>query len=136
MVDLDGFPLVRLQSPSASEYEAVDVASFFVCVKLAIARRHPFVLLHDARDLPYVDEPRQAQFLDALEQFRPTIERRTIAYAALTSGPLERGLITALAWACKVPFPTRMFATEFEARAFLLERYQQRMRPDARSRVD
>jgi hypothetical protein len=124
-VDLEAFPFVRLSSPSASAYESVDVASFFVCAELAAARERPFVLLHDARGMPYVDEQRQASFLDELRRCRPIIARRTIAYAAVASSPLERGLITALTWSAKLPIPLRIFSGEFEARTFLLERYQQ-----------
>jgi hypothetical protein len=134
-VDLDSFPLVRMRSPSASDFEYVDVQSFFACFELALARHEPFVLLHDARGMAYVDDHRQARFLQELAHVRPTIVRRTVAYAAITEAPLERGLITALSWACQLPLPTRIFAAELEARAFLLERYQRRMRPDADSLV-
>jgi len=122
-IDLDAFPLVRMRSPSASEYERVDVASFFACADRVAARRAPFVLLHDARGLPYVDERRQRDFLALLLCRRRALPKHLLAYAAVVSTPLERGLITALAWSAHLPIPTRLFATEPEAQAFLLDRY-------------
>lgn len=122
-IDLGSFPLVRMSSPSASEYERVHVASFFTCADRAAARRAPFVLLHDARGLPYVDEPRKRAFLALLLLRRRALPKHLLAYAAVASTPLERGLITALAWSANLPIPTRIFATELEAQAFLLDRY-------------
>ena len=121
-VDLGAFPLVRIQSPSASDYEQVDVQSFFVGADAAMARRLPFALLHDARNMPYVDEPRQARFLEELHRRRLLIGKYMRAYAAVVSSPRERGLITALGWSAHLPLPTRLFSTEAEASAFLFGR--------------
>lgn len=127
-VELEAFPFVRLRSPLALEHDSVDVGSFFVCVALACAREQPFVVLHDARGMPYVDEPRQSAFLSQLAHFRPLIVRRTIAYAVVAHSPLERGLVTALRWSANLPIPIKLFGDEADARAFLLERYQRHTR--------
>jgi hypothetical protein len=121
-VDLAAFPLVRIHSPSASDYEHVDVQSFFVGADAAMARREPFALLHDARDMPYVDEPRQVRFLEELHRRRLLVGKYMRAYAAVVSSPRERGLITALGWSAHLPLPTRLFSTEAEASAFLFGR--------------
>jgi hypothetical protein len=122
-VELDDFPLVLLRSPSAHEHEHIDVASFFACTDLAISRRRHFVLLHDARGMPYVDEARQARFLHQLRRRRRLIGKYVLAYAAVASSPMERGMITALGWSAHLPLPTRLFSAEPEARAFLLARH-------------
>ncbi|MDB4985465.1 MAG: hypothetical protein JWN04_643 [Myxococcaceae bacterium] len=122
-VDLDAFPLVLLRSPSAQEYEHIDVASFFACTDRAIAKHRHFVLLHDARGMPYVDEPRQSRFLAQVARRRRQIGKYVVAYAAVASSPLERGMITALGWSAHLPLPTRLFGAEPEARAFLLARH-------------
>lgn len=125
-VDLTAFPLVRLHSPRTRDYQQLDVQSFFTCADMAMRRHRPFALLHDARDMPYVDEARQSRFLDELERRRPLISKFMLAYAAVTHSPLERGLITALGWSAHLPVPTRLFATEPDARAFLLARCAER----------
>lgn len=122
-IELDDFPLVRLRSPSAQHCEHIDVASFFACTDLAIARHRHFVLLHDARGMPYVDEASQSLFLEQLARRRPLIGKYVLAYAAVVSSPLERGMITALGWFAHLPLPTRLFAAEAEARSFLLARH-------------
>ncbi|MDB4976192.1 MAG: hypothetical protein JWN48_4533 [Myxococcaceae bacterium] len=122
-VDLDDFPLVLLRSPHAHEYEHIDVESFFACTDRAIARHRHFVLLHDARGMPYIDEARQSRFLDQLARRRRLIGKYVVAYAAVASSPLERGMITALGWSAHLPLPTRLFWAEPEARAFLLARH-------------
>jgi hypothetical protein len=132
-VDLGAFPLVRIHSPSASEYEHVDVQSFFTAADAAMARRSPFAVLHDARDMPYVDEPRQARFLEELQRRRLLIGKYMRAYAAVVSSPRERGLITALGWSAHLPLPTRLFSNEPEASAFLLARCT--ARPLAKTRA-
>lgn len=122
-IELDAFPLVRLRSPSSQRFESVDVASFFACLDQAIARRMPFVLMHDARLLPYVDEQRQSCFFSLLARRRRYLARQLVAYAAITVTPFERGLITALAWSANLAIPTRLFATEADGEAFLRARY-------------
>jgi hypothetical protein len=123
-VELDDFPLVRLRSPQRSTSgEHIDVASFFACTDRAIARHRHFVLLHDARGMPFLDEARQSRFLALLGKRRKLIGKYLLAYAAVTSSPLERGLITALGWSAHLPLPTRLFSAEPEARAFLLARH-------------
>ena len=121
-VELGAFPLVRIHSPSASDYEHVDVLSFFAGADAAMAQRLPFAVLHDARDMPYVDERRQVRFLEQLSRRRLLIGKYMRAYAAVVSSPRERGLITALGWSAHLPLPTRLFASESEATAFLLAR--------------
>ncbi len=131
-VDLTSFPLVRVGSPGGLAWSARDIESFFARADRAISRRARFVLLHDARGMPRLDAELQQRFLAALRQRKPLIERFLIAYAAWVQSPLERGVLTALSWSTAVAFPRRIFASEAEARTFLLDAYA-RMGPRKRS---
>jgi hypothetical protein len=122
-VDLDDFPLVRLGSTGGRAWRSDDVARFFACADRAISRRARFVLLHDARGMPRLDAGQQGRFLAELARRKPLIERFVLAYGAVVQTPLERGVLTALAWSSPLALPRRIFASESEARSFLLDTY-------------
>lgn len=122
-VDLDAFPLVRVGSPGGRAWSLEDVEGFFACADRAISRRARFVLLHDARGMPRLDGSQRARFLTELTRRRHVIERYLIAYGGLVQSPLERGVVTALCWSTPLSLPRRLFASEAEARCFLLHAY-------------
>jgi hypothetical protein len=122
-VELDAFPLVRIGSPGGRAWSMEDVESFFACADHAISRRARFVLLHDARGMPRLDSVQRGRFLAELARRKPVVERFLIAYGAVAQSPLERGVLTALAWSAPLALPRRIFAGESEAKSFLLEAY-------------
>lgn len=120
-----GFPSLEIRSPSVALYDHVCIDSFFACLDQALARREPFFIVHETHKSPHVDDGRRKQFMELLEQRRKEIERYVVAYAAVVSSPLERGLITAFIWFCKLPMPMRSFANRTEADAWLWARYDE-----------
>jgi hypothetical protein len=110
---------IELSSPDVAVYDQVSIPSFWACVDVGLSRRAPFVVLHDARCIPHVDEAHTRQFLEQLEPRREAIGRYVLAYAAIVSSPMEQGLITAFTWFVRLPLPLRIFRRESEARSFL-----------------
>ena len=88
-------------------------------VDSALALNAPFVVLHDVRDMPHVDDARRCEFMRELDARRPQVEAMLLGYAALVGSPLERGIVTAFAWFARLPVPVRLFAREVEASAWL-----------------
>ncbi len=129
---IDEYPLIGIRSPSVAGFDHVHVPSFFSCVDLGLSRKQPFMLLHDARGMPHVDDARQRHFMRLLDERRVSATRYILAYAAVVGSPLERGIITAFIWFVRLPFPMRIFNHEAEARAWLWTRYDARARRDQR----
>lgn len=122
--DLSRFPLIVLRTPTVAEYEEVSIPSYFACVDEILAQGKPFAVLHDAREIPPVDDAKRNHFMALLDERRELIEARLVAYAALVGSPLERGIVTAFAWFARLPMPVRLFAREAEATSWLKHRLQ------------
>jgi hypothetical protein len=122
--------LLEVRSPSVALYDHVSIPSFFECVDLGLARRQPFFIVHETHKSPHVDDERRKHFMMLLEQRRREIERYVIAYAAVVSSPLERGLITAFTWFCKLPMPMRPFSSRDDANSWLWARYAEAIERD------
>jgi hypothetical protein len=122
--DLSLFPILQLRSPHVASYEHVSIASYFDCVDRGLARLRPFVIMHDMRDIPPVDDARRVEFMEMLAARRPQVVRLLRGYGAVAESPLERGIVTAFAWFAQVPFPVRTFSSEADAEAWLQERLE------------
>ena len=125
-----GFPSLEVRSPSVALYDHVSIPSFFDCIDLGLARKQPFFVVHETHNSPHVDDERRKHFMVMLEERRREIELYVIAYAAVVSSPLERGLITAFIWFSKLPMPMRSFASRSDANLWLWARYEEAMRRD------
>ncbi len=119
------FPILWVRTPSVTLYDQVSVPTFFDCVDRGLARGTHFVVLHDAREIPNVDEWQRKEFLSLLNERRPEIEQRVLGYAAIVSSPLERGIITAFTWFVRLALPLRIFTSEGEALSFCASRLAQ-----------
>src|SRR4051812_4860992 len=91
--DLSRFPILHLRSPHVASYEHVSIASYFACVDRGLTRMRPFVIMHDMRDIPPVDETRRVEFMELLAARKPQVVRLLRGYGALAESPLERGIV-------------------------------------------
>ncbi len=134
-VNVDAFPLLRISYPHVHQFASPSNASFFSCLDRGLAFNAPFVILHDARGLPQVDDAKRREFLEFLELRRTRLERQVVACASLCSSPVERGLITAFIWFMRISVPIRIFEQETEATAWLMNQYEKNARSSAATRA-
>jgi hypothetical protein len=124
-INSDGWPVVRVDYVGDVQLDVLrDAAQRYA--ELAERARARGELLCWLVDLDrfeprLIDALRRRVAGEILAQYTPRIATGTLAEARICRSSLTRGVMTAVAWMVRQPWPTQIFATRQEAESWLRE---------------
>lgn len=111
----DGIALVRWPNASFSDAVFAEALSQFS----ALARSgRPYAILHDARQAPLLSASQRRMAAQAGERDRAYSGKWCRASALVFDNPVLRGILTAIDWVFRPPFPQRVFSDMESATAW------------------
>ncbi|UJR79822.1 hypothetical protein [Sandaracinus amylolyticus] len=120
--DTSEWPLVALDVPPGADPEQLVQSSIFDEVDALLEKGQRFATMHDVRRAGKIDALRRKRFADWVRSREAQMKKLLIAHAAVVSGELQRGAITALLWIRPPPTEMRVFTSTHDARSWLRER--------------
>lgn len=119
--DASGWPLFVVSMPPVALSAEAFQAHLEAC-RAPYRRMQPFVMLIDMGQHPPLSAERRKAVSEAMMSDNARYPGVHRALAIVVRSRFERGIITAISWVAKPPYPFAAFTTVGEAKAWLLEK--------------
>ena len=86
-----------------------------------LARREPYVALHDGVRATGIDAAQRKRLAAHVDANRAALAKYCVAAAIVASSPIVRGIVTAVNWMSPPPMSQRVFGTRANAESWLRE---------------
>ena len=116
-LDDSSWPVIVMHVPRGAHSDEAIQAILTRYKQLVLEHREPFVMINDLREASGVTQKQRAEMSSFLEN-----ELEVASYcrgaAMVFNSAMLRGMLTAILWVSRPPYPTRVFKTVEEARTW------------------
>ncbi len=109
LCDSSRWPLVVLSVPAGTHPDDIDTDSFYEEAEKLFARGERFAAAADLRLRAPLNAARRRRYADWMRTNAPVMRRLQVAGASIAENAVQGGIVTAIHWITRPPYPARTF---------------------------